>query len=111
MTGLKYDAEKPRMDLLDPFFTEGVAEVLTFGAKKYAAENWRGGIQFSRIIAATHRHLAAIQKGQDIDPESELPHVYHIGCNMMFLGWMMENRPDLDDRWYGQNKQKVINED
>lgn len=98
-TGLKYDAGKPRMDLLDPSFTEGVASVLTFGAQKYAADNWRGGIQYSRTIAAIHRHLASIQKGEDIDPESGLPHVYHIGCNVQFLGWMMQNRPDMDDRW------------
>lgn len=97
--GLKYDYGKPQMELLDPSFTEGVAEVLTFGAKKYASENWRNGIEFKRIIGAMHRHLAAIQRGEDIDPESGLPHVYHIGCNVQFLGWMMKNRPDLDDRW------------
>jgi hypothetical protein len=63
------------------------------------ADNWRGGIQYTRIISAIHRHLAAIQEGEDIDPESGLPHVYHIGCNVQFLGWMMQNRPDMDDRY------------
>lgn len=102
--GDKYDQDKPRMDLLDPSFTIGVSEVLTFGAKKYAADNWRGGIAYSRLIAAIHRHLAAIQGGQDIDPESGQPHVYHIGCCVQFLGWMMQNRPDLDDRWKEANE-------
>lgn len=97
--GLKYDADKPRMDLLDPTFTRGTAAVLTFGARKYAADNWRGGINYTRLIASMHRHLAAIQENQDIDPESGLPHVYHIACNCQFLGWMMVNRPDLDDRY------------
>lgn len=98
--GVKYDSEKPRMDLLDPTFTEGVAQVLTFGAKKYASDNWRGGIEFTRLIAAAHRHLAAIQRGEDYDPESGLPHVYHVGCCMQFLGWMMQFKPEMDDRWY-----------
>lgn len=98
--GAKYDADKIRMDLLDPSFTEGVASVLTFGAAKYAPNNWRNGIQYSRIIAAIHRHLASIQRGEDFDPESGLPHVFHIGCNVQFLGWMMENKPEMDDRWY-----------
>jgi hypothetical protein len=101
--GIKYDQDKPRMDLLDPTFTEGVARVLTFGAKKYAADNWRGGIKYSRTIAAIHRHLAAIQRGEDVDPESGEPHIYHIGCNVQFLGWMMQNKPDMDDRWKPDN--------
>lgn len=97
--GTKYDGDKPRMDLLDPTFTIGVSEVLTFGARKYAPDNWRNGIKFSRLIASLHRHLASIQAGEDIDPESGLPHIYHLGCNVQFLGWMMKNRPDLDDRY------------
>lgn len=98
--GLKFDSEKIRMDLLDPTFTEGVAEVLTFGARKYAPDNWRNGIQYTRLIAAIHRHLASIQRGEDYDAESGLPHVYHIGCCVQFLGWMMQNKPEMDDRWY-----------
>ena len=96
---MKFDQSKVRMELLDPSFTEGVAAVLTFGAQKYAAENWRKGLPFNKIIGAIHRHLAAIQKGEDVDPESGLLHIYHVGCNVQFLGWMIQNRPDLDDRW------------
>jgi len=98
-TGAKFDTEKPRMDLLDADFLEGVASVLTFGANKYAAHNWRGGIAVSRLIAATYRHLGAINRGEEIDPESGLSHVYHASCCLMFLASMLKNRPDLDDRW------------
>lgn len=97
--GLKYDSEKPRMDLLDPSALEGLAEVLTFGAKKYAAHNWRGGIEYSRLIAAIYRHLNAINRGEDSDPESGLPHIDHLGCCWMFLSYFMKHRPDLDNRW------------
>lgn len=100
--GTKFDRDKPRMDLLDPSYLEGVASVLSFGARKYAAHNWRGGIHYSRLIASTYRHLGAINRGEDIDPESGLPHVYHLGCNTMFLASMMETRPDLDDRYKGK---------
>lgn len=98
--GTKYDQEKPRMDLLDPWALEGLAKVLTFGAGKYAAHNWRSGIVYSRISAALLRHLSAIQRGEDIDPESGLPHVDHLGCCWMFLSNFMKTRPDLDDRWH-----------
>lgn len=104
--GLKFDQEKPRMDLLDSEFLEGVAEVLTFGARKYAAHNWRGGINYSRLIASIYRHLGAINRGEDFDPESGLPHVHHIGCNAMFLSWMMKHRKDMDNRWYSTDNLK-----
>jgi hypothetical protein len=97
--GQKFDSEKPRVDLLDPLALEGLAKVLTFGAKKYAAHNWRGGISFSRLIGASLRHIFAILRGEDNDPESGLPHVDHLGCCWMFLSNMMKTRPDLDDRW------------
>jgi ADP-dependent phosphofructokinase/glucokinase len=99
MTGQKHDSEKPRMDLLDADYLEGVANVLTFGAQKYAAHNWREGLLYSRLIAATYRHLGAINRGENIDKESGLPHVYHASCCLMFLSSMMSTRPDLDDRW------------
>lgn len=88
--GQKFDTDKPRMDLLDPHFLEGVASVLTFGANKYEANNWRKGIATSRLIAASYRHLGAIQKGELIDSESGLGHVYHLGCCVMFLSEMLK---------------------
>ena len=97
--GLKFDTEKPRMDLVDPHALEQLAAVLTFGAKKYAAHNWRKGIAYSRLIAAAMRHINAFNAGEDLDPESGLPHVAHAMCCMMFLLGMMQARPDLDDRY------------
>lgn len=98
-TGCKLDTEKPRMDLIDPYAEEQLAKVLTFGAKKYADHNWRKGIAMSRLIAACHRHLNAINRGEDNDAETGLPHAAHIMCEAMFIVWMIENRPDMDDRW------------
>lgn len=96
---MKHDGEKPRMDLLDPLALEGLAKVLTFGAQKYAAHNWRKGIANSRLTAAMLRHLFAIMRGEDIDPESGLPHIDHLGCCWMFLSNNMKVRPEMDDRW------------
>jgi hypothetical protein len=98
-TGLKFDADKPRMDLLDSEFLEDMAGVLTFGAKKYAPHNWRKGLHISRTIAAIYRHLGAINRGEDRDPESGLLHSAHLGVNVQFLNWMLKNKPEMDDRW------------
>lgn len=101
MSGTKHDGGKPRMDLLDPGFLLDVARVLTFGADKYGAHNWRGGIDASRLYAAIQRHLNAFWSGQDTDPETGLSHLAHAACGLMFLHWTVANRPERDDRWRG----------
>ena len=103
--GIKHDQDKPMLNLIDPQAIEGLAAVLTFGAKKYAADNWRGGINNSRLIASLLRHLFAIMRGEYIDPESGLPHIDHVGCNWMFLSNNLKNRPDLNDSWFIKNEQ------
>ena len=96
---LKYDQQKPRMELIDSYALEGLAKVLTFGANKYAADNWRQGLSYRRILGAMLRHISAIQRGEDTDPESGLPHIDHVGCCWMFLSnYMNTNRTELDDR-------------
>ena len=100
LTGTKHDQDKPMLNLIDPQAIEGLAAVLTFGAKKYAADNWRGGINNSRLIASLLRHLFAIMRGEYTDPESGLPHIDHVGCNWMFLSNNLKNRPDLNDGWF-----------
>jgi hypothetical protein len=93
------DQGKPRLDLFDPEFIEGVSRVLTFGAEKYSPHNWRHGFDYSRLYAALQRHLNAYWSGQDVDPETGESHLYHAGCMLMFLAWMGNHRKDLDDRW------------
>lgn len=105
--GLKYDQGKPRMDLVRPEFVEGVAHVLTFGSQKYAPWNWAKGIPYSKIIASLERHLAEFKKGEDIDPESGLSHLYHAGCNLMFLSCFQEwEMKELDDRFIIPTREK-----
>jgi hypothetical protein len=97
--GMKNDYHKPQMHLIDRTAMQSMAIVLQHGAAKYGKDNWKGGIEFSRLVSAALRHLFAISDGEDIDHESGELHASHVMCNMMFLIWMMQNRPDLDDRF------------
>lgn len=97
--GRKDDDKKPRFDLLSYLAMRGTAEVLRFGAQKYAAHNWRKGIAWGRLIGAALRHLTAFMDGEDLDPESGLPHVDHLACCVMFLQEHYHRRRDLDDRF------------
>ena len=99
MSGNKWDDTKAPLGLLDRYALEQTSLVMGFGAAKYGRDNWRGGIAYSRLINAALRHLMAFNDGEDIDPESGLPHTAHLACCVMFLQNMEHTRKDLDDRY------------
>lgn len=85
-SGIKYDGEKPRFDLIPVHAEEAVAKVLTFGAKKYDDENWKKvDNDKKRYIAAARRHISAWMKGQVYDSESGLHHLAHAVTCLMFI--------------------------
>lgn len=96
---LKFDAEKPRMELLPTAPLVMISEILTFGSKKYASHNWRGGFDYSRLIGAAFRHLTAFNDGEDLDPESGKSHMAHLGCCNMFLLEQIAKGTGNDDRY------------
>jgi hypothetical protein len=87
-----------RYDLVPADAMEDVVAVLTYGVKKYGARQWQGGIAWHRMFGAALRHMWAWWRGQDLDPESGLPHLAHASVNLMFLLWHRRHRSDLDDR-------------
>ncbi len=101
--GMRANVGKRRMSLISPWALEGLADVLTFGEKKYAAWNWAKGLEWSKTLDSLERHLTAFKRGEDVDPESGLPHIDHVLTNCMFLSHMFRLGPTykgLDDRWH-----------
>ena len=84
--GIKYDSNKPEYSLLPPHALEEIVKVLSFGAKKYARDNWRKLDDAERrYFDAAQRHIWAVAKGEDLDPESGLPHEAHALCCLLFI--------------------------
>lgn len=87
--GAKYDAGKPRVDLLIdgcPLSLEEVSKVLTFGAKKYADHNWQHVPDGEkRYKAAMMRHVLASSRGDKTDSETGLSHLAHAACCILFM--------------------------
>ena len=81
----KHDGGKPDMDLILPEFEAGLANVLTFGSKKYGRLNYQKGMNKDRLLSAIMRHLNEYRSGQITDSESGLSHLYHIAASLMFL--------------------------
>ena len=69
--GVKHDSGKPRFSLLPIAQVLQVVEVLEFGAKKYAPDNWKKvDNQRERYFDAAQRHLLAWWQGEKKDPET-----------------------------------------
>lgn len=96
---LKKDAGKVPMELLPTIPLVEIAKVLGFGAKKYAPDGWRQGMDWRRVYGAVLRHMASWEQGEDLDPETGLPHLAHAGCEILFLLEYVKRGLGKDDRF------------
>jgi hypothetical protein len=71
---------------LDIRVFESMAQVLMYGAKKYERDNWRK-LQSDPFASAAslYRHIRDMRNGETLDKESQVHHLGHIMCNVMFL--------------------------
>jgi len=93
--GMKFDKDKLRHDLVLPEWVEALADVLTFGAKKYAPGNWAFVEDAEdRYYAAAMRHALDYRKGEKIDPESGKSHLHHWLTNVAFLIYFENKKID-----------------
>ena len=89
---------KLRWSLLDMKTLEGLVQVLMMGAKKYSDYNWQKGLPINEVYESLIRHLVSFMDGEDNDAESGLSHLDHALCNIYFMKWFMDNKPEMDNR-------------
>ena len=86
VTGVKYDNDKPQWSLLPFKALKEVVDVLTYGAKKYAPDNWKKVPNAKqRYIDAGFRHFTAYAAGEKLDPETGKSHLAHAMCCLLYL--------------------------
>ena len=108
-SGARYNDDKPDLSLIPLCTLEDEARVWAYGKKKYAAWNWAKGMDWSIPYACAMRHLAAWQKGEDIDSESGQSHLAHAMCNLRMLTLYSKTYTDGDDRpkeWLNEHNLK-----
>lgn len=88
--GKKFDDGKLRYDLLPYDIIDELVADLTYGAKKYAPDNWKQVPKW-KYKAALGRHFSEYMKGHHHDKESGLPHLVMVMCNAMFIRWLDKN--------------------
>jgi hypothetical protein len=91
----KYDSEKTSFLGLPPWIWWEALEVSKFGAKRYGRRNWQQCTDVSRYVDAMFRHLQCFLEGENIDPDSGLPHLAHALWNVAALRWFQINKTEL----------------
>ena len=97
-TGGAKGTKLPQLGAVDPRALMEIAKVAGYGCVKYERYNFLRGYEWSLSFDALCRHLFAFWGGEDIDPESGLPHMAHAGWHCMTLLAFMDRHPDLDNR-------------
>lgn len=98
MQAKKFDSDKPPVGLIPQQALLAEAKVMAFGAEKYGRDNWRKGMEWSRLTDAALRHLLAFIDGETLDPETGLPHLAHVRCCAAFLLTYAAQNLGHDDR-------------
>lgn len=93
--GAKYDGDKPKLSIVPPGIIYAIEKVRAYGMAKYqAAENWKS-IDPDRWHEALLRHILKIwENPKAIDPESGMPHLWHIAANLSFMIESYHMKPD-----------------
>lgn len=79
----RYNENKPDLGLLAPNAILHLGAVYSYGAKKYAPDNWRKGLTYRACLASGLRHVFAFLAGENYDKESGLHHLAHAAWNCL----------------------------
>ena len=84
----KADAGKLQLTVVPGNIIRAVAVVRMYGNRKYpdgGPDNWKQ-VDKQRYRDALYRHwLAYLDDPEAVDPESGIPHLWHLACNVAFL--------------------------
>lgn len=96
--GVKHDQGKPRLSLLSKESLVAEARAFEYGAIKYDKNNYKKGMEWSRVLDAALRHITAFNSKEDLDQESGLNHLFHAKACLAMLIYYYENKVGTDDR-------------
>lgn len=97
-TGGSKGVKLTQIGALDPLALIVVGRVAGMGANKYAAFNYLRGFEWSKAYNAMMRHASLWWAGEDVDEESQLPHIAHAAWMALALISFAERGLGTDDR-------------
>ena len=115
-TAARFSEGKVRHDLIPPWVIEQLAQVYTYGTKKYDSDNWRKGLAWKKnVIGPLLRHLNKWLRGEKVDEESGCHHLAMVlwqGAALMLyekysIGQDDRNPYDLDLMDIREQKRRI----
>ena len=97
-TGGAKGQKDAQLGAIDPLSLLELAKVAGYGTDKYERYNFLKGYNWSLSFDALCRHAFAFWAGEDMDPESGLPHMAHAAFHCLALVAYQRCNIDLDDR-------------
>ena len=85
MSGVKFDQQKPRYELIPPEALDALADLYGKGAQKYGDRNWEKGMKPTRIFGALMRHAWAWLRGETHDPETGAHQMISVAWNAIAI--------------------------
>lgn len=109
----RHNNGKLRWRNIPHFMLKGLVEVGQFGEKKYSTFNFLKGMPVSDVLDALLRHVEKLESPfeADIDAESGKNHAYHIAWNALYIAYLLEHKPQFDDRYKASDSKFVYNMD
>lgn len=97
--GARFSSGKNRFDLVPPWSMDQIAQVYTYGTRKYDDDNWWKGLRWKRdVLGCIFRHVWKWVRGEKWDDESGLHHLAHAAWNCIALMEYERNNVGIDDR-------------
>ncbi len=93
----RFDAGKPRVDLIPAQFIEALGEHMSYGVSEYGENNWLKGMSYSRILGSLQRHYLALSRGEKFDKDGR-SHAIAAAWNAMAMFIYEEYGIGTDDR-------------
>jgi len=94
----KLDNGKPELAIVPEEMLALAARAFSYGAKKYARNNYKKGMSWTRLLDASLRHIYAFSHGEDTDPESGESHIAHALASLGMLAYHLKHHKDKDNR-------------
>lgn len=89
---------KAPLDYLEPYADEEISWVMKAGANKYGRRNYKHTpTRLTTYIGAMERHLAALKRGEMLDPDDGRHHLAHIGADVHVTMGSIEAGTFVDD--------------
>ena len=99
--GYKADEGKSRVDLIPPDVLLELGNLYGMGARKYADDNWKLGMEYKRVYSAMQRHALKWWNGEELDQVDGQHHLDSVIWSAITLRYYMlhyEEYKDFDSR-------------